>query len=260
MKHFLLTGLLLASSLASANVFEVNDTDKVVYYAPTPTLNVNLVDLEKNGGILTMTLDYEGIATRKQNDDLKIAYPGYKLTPLVVESAVPQIRVVIAEINVDEPTRVLQAQMGPLVSVQLSLNADQVAKLKALINKRPNALQIEIPVKATIRSYQVVESYEASSSACSDLKVQTVADLVNNLAGLKKPDQIQYAQTFDSYKKALIVGCFEMVRPSSISSFKDLLKTPLRTHNRDGLKGSYAEDRLHEARINLVPKLKVEIN
>lgn len=261
MKRIFLLTMTLFSKLAYAQVLEVNDSEKIVYYAPTPVLAVQLLDLQKDGGVLTLTLDYEGAAIRQQSEDLKLQFPAYVLKAMVVRPAEDQITIAIPEIGISKETILRQAQMGPLLSAQFSLKVAQVQGLKSLLRDRPEDLRIVIPVKAEVFAKTEVEVFETSMDVCSDLKVQTLADFATALATMKKPSKIRYDQTFDIYKQQLIRQCFELPSPVTANSFAELMRTKLKiTSSRENLRAAYTENRTRDLELILRPKLKIEMN
>jgi hypothetical protein len=250
---------IMIGSIASAHVLEVNEAEKIVYYAPTPVLSVTLVDLESEGGVLNLLLDYDGATAKKENTQIKESYPGYQVQAVVVQPTNQELQVNIPEIGVSERTLLKQAQMGPLLSMQLGLKPEQVRKFK-IMERSQTPLKIEIPIRTSIHSSQTIESYSTESTACRDLKVRNVADLITSLGSLKKPGRIQYAQTFESYKSSLLQNCFD-ISPTYISSFKELLKMELKPHvGAFDLKGSYVETRAHDIEAVLVPTVQIDIN
>jgi hypothetical protein len=260
MKKYLLSALLFIGNYAVAQMIEVSESEKIVYFAPTPVLNVHLLSLQKDGGVLTLTLNYDGPESRNQDRELQAQFPGYALKALVVQITDPQLMIRIPEIELNQLTILQQAQMGPLLSAQFSLSVDQVARLKAKMGKQDGGIHVEIPVRAALRSPQILESYEISERDCAQLRVKTVADLMDGLTRLKRPLQIHFDSSFESYKKALLDNCFEISTPGSIQSFKDLMATELRAKPVPvNLPITYSENRLHDVNLMLVPKVHYEI-
>ena len=261
MKTFISIFAMFFSLGAFAQVLEVQATEKLVYYAPVPVLTAQLLDLDRDGGVLTLTLDYEARVHRNQSEELKLKYPGYDLKPVVVRASEESMTIAIPEIGIRKETVLRQAQMGPLLSAQFTLNQSQVAGLKALLRDRPQALQIRIPAKAEIRGSTEIEVYETSNAVCAELRVQTLGDFVTAITALKKPAKIRFDQTFQQYKLRLIDQCFEIPGKVVAQSFTDLLRTRIQVKSGEQtLRAAYSESRLRDVNVDLIPIVKFESN
>lgn len=258
MKKYIGLLVLLMGSWASAAIHEVNDYEKTVYYSLTPYLEMNVMDLDGDGGILSLSLTYDGDLARQEMEKVKTAYPGYKLTLLTAQVASAPVKIEIPYAGISEQTVLRQGQMGPYMNLQLSLKSDQVAKLKTL-SKKSDFLSLEIPVQASYSSSTELEKFENSVN-CSDLKVNRVEDLILNLSRMKQPSTMHYDQTFVSYKKDLLQKCFE-TDPGSVKSFKDVLSLSVKSRaDSVVVKGTHLDRQSHDVKFNLVPVLKVQIN
>lgn len=258
MKKYFALLLTLVGSWASAAVHEVNDYEKTVYYSLTPYLEMNVMDLDDDGGILSLSLAYEGELARQEMEKVKSAYPGYKVTSLTAQVTGAPLKVEIPLAGISEETLLRQGQTGPYLNLQLSLKKDQVAKLKSLA-KKGDFLNLEIPVQASYSSNSVLESFEESVT-CSELKVGRVEDLILGLSRMKQPATVRFDQTFLSYKKDLLKKCFE-TDASSVKSFKDVLNLAVKSRAESVVvKGVHQDRQEHTVKFNLVPVLKVQIN
>lgn len=258
MKKYFALLLTLVGSWASAATHEVNDYERTVYYSLTPYLEMNVMDLDSEGGILSLSLAYEGDWARQEMEKLGATYPGYKLILLTPQVTGTPLKVKIPLVGISEETILRQGQTGPYMNLQLSLKVDQVAKLKALA-KKGDLLNLEIPVRASYSSSNAIENFEGSVN-CADLKVDRIEDLILNLSRMKQPSVVRYEQTFVSYKKDLLQKCFEM-DTSSVRSFKDVLNLPVKSRvDTPVIKGIYLEKKNHDIKFNLAPVLKVQID
>lgn len=258
MKKYFALLFTLVGSWASAAVHEVNDYEKTVYYSLTPYLEMNVMDLDDDGGILSLSLTYEGELARHEMGKVKTTYPGYKLTLLTAQVTGTPLKVEIPLAGVSEETILRQGQSGPYMNLQLSLKKDQVAKLKALA-KKGDFLSLEIPVQASYSSNSIVESFE-DSVVCADLKVGRVEDLILGFSRMKQPSTMRYDQTFVSYKRDLLKKCFE-TDASSVKSFKDVLNLTVKSRAESVVvKGIHQDRQDHTVKFNLIPVLKVQIN
>jgi hypothetical protein len=71
---------------AHAGIVDINHAESKVYYAATPTLEINVVDLGADGGFLSMSLKYD--AKSIEDDIVKIhqEYPNYLVLPVLLQS------------------------------------------------------------------------------------------------------------------------------------------------------------------------------
>ncbi|MEK2646773.1 hypothetical protein [Bdellovibrio sp. BCCA] len=258
MKKYFALLLTLVGSWASAAIHEVNEYERTVYYSLTPYLEMNVMDLESDGGILSVSLAYDGDLARQEMDRVKATYPGYKLNLLTAQVTGAPLKVEIPSVGISEETVLRQGQAGPYMNLQISLKKDQVAKLKTLA-KRNDFLNLEIPVQANYSSSTEMEKFEDSVN-CSELRVNRIEDLILNLSRMKQPSTMRYDQTFISYKKDLLQKCFE-TEASSVKSFRDVLNLPIKSRLEPVVvKGLHLDRQNHDIKFNLVPILKVQIN
>lgn len=258
MKKYLTLLITLAGSWALAAIHEVNEYEKTVYYSLTPYLEMNLMDLDDDGGILSMSLVYDGELARQETEKINDAYPRYKVTQLTPQVTGDPLKIEIPLAGISEDTILRQGQTGPYMNLQLSLKKEQVVKLKALA-KKGDFLNLEIPVQANFSSNAIVEKFENTVN-CSDQKFNNVEDLILDLSRMKQPSTVRFDQTFTSYKKDLLHKCFA-IDASSVKSFKDILNLTVKSRVQSiVVKGAYTDRQNHDVKFNLVPVLKVQIN
>ncbi|MGZ3769142.1 MAG: hypothetical protein ACXVCP_06725 [Bdellovibrio sp.] len=258
MKKHLILLLTLTASWATAAINEVNEYDKTVYYSLTPYLEMNVMDLDDDGGILSMSLVYDGALARQETEKVNNAYPGYKVTLLTPQVTSDPLKIEIPVAGISEETTLRQGQTGPYMNLQLSLKKEQVTKLKDLA-KKGDFLNLEIPVQANFSSSAIVEKFE-NTVTCSDYNFNNVEDLILDLSRMKQPSTVRFDQTFTSYKKDLLLKCFE-IDASSVKSFKDILNLTVKARAQSiAVKGAYTDRQNHDVKFNLIPVFKIQFN
>lgn len=251
---------LLMPFFAHAAILDANSTDQAIYMHPTPTLEVNLMDLGNDGGILTVSLNYISATTKAEISDLQLQYPDKEIQVIMAEPQYGIVTFAIPEIGLQQDFPLQQGQMGPYLNNQVALTKDQMKKALALKSQLADLVQFPITAKANYLFTHVVEEYTASSNICSTLKINTVKDLVLSLGRLQKPNSIQYSQTFEAFKGELLDHCF-VVHPSPVNSFKELLNLPITTSLlTEKITGQYVEKKSQSKVFSLNPHIKIELN
>lgn len=259
MKKYILMVSVFISKLASAHVIEVSEAQKIIYYTPTPTLEVEVTDLEDSGGMFSLSLSYDNASARDEEESLKLKYPGYGLKLMMAQHATEVVRVEIPEIGLSQETLVKQGQLGPYLNLQLLLKPEQVSKLKKLSAKPADLLKLVIPASSGYQSLQILETY-SSTTICSEIRAQRLDQLMMVLLSLKKPVGLQRPETFLAYKKSILENCFD-VAPAKVTTFKDLLKLEIKTKASSGVvTATYSTNQWVEAKYDLVPRLRLRIN
>jgi hypothetical protein len=261
-KLLILAMSLLFSQGAFAGVIEVNTAEAKVYYHPTPTLDLNLIDLEGQGGVLMVFLNYESSVIQQEAQDLQKKYPGYQLQSVIAESANSSFTFSIPEAGIRQDLQLRQGQIGPYLNAEISISREQVLKFKTQ-NGRPASLsQIEISAQASFTSQRLVEQYKSNSHLCSQLGFSSVKDLVLGLASMIKPEDMQYAQTFSAYKAQILEQCFDLAAAgSAVNSYKGLLNFPIKAKAASGsISATYLEKQEQRKGISIQPNIKIEMN
>lgn len=241
MKNLIVISILVfASLIAQAEILEVNQIDKTVYVHPSPVLDVELIDLEEEGGMLSISINYETQATTAELEQLQKDYVGLKVQPLMANVKPNQmVMLSIPEAGINETTKVAQGQFGPYVNFQKLISKAQTLKLKSLNKKINEKVIIEIEVSTNFSSHEELESYSASSDVCKTLGISNVKDMVLQFSKLQKPQEIKYKETFESLKENMLKECF-VIDQKTIDSFKDLLNVRVFTSSASFLlKGEF---------------------
>lgn len=257
MKILIMSLVLIISKLSFATVIEVNAIEKKVYYHPTPVLEISLIDLATDGGVLMLSLDYNSQLTNEESNNLKSLYADYKFQVVMAELLRPEFELSIPEINLKKELFFRQGQLGPYLNSQINLTQEQVQKLK-LNQKIIRSLNFSVQSKVRYISQSVVESYNLAGQSCSDLKVTNVKDIIQNLSQLKRPLEIKYSETFESLKISIIAKCFD-ANPQIVESFSELMRVPLNTLSPVELKGEYFQPRSQEKVIDIKPLISVKL-
>jgi hypothetical protein len=226
MNKIILFASLMICTIAQAHVIEVNQQESTVYVHPTPVIEVTLQDLGDDGGVLYLTLTYDGVRSKAEIANLQKQYPGYQVVALVANSN-GNSTLDIADI-VHETISVRQQQLGPQINTQLQLKPEQMNRVRKLGDGLAGTIQLQVPATVTYTSTQIVEQYATDTNICESLRVQSVKDLIVNFGRMVKPAQITRAQTFESLKADMLTKCFA-VKEESADSFADLLKLKVST-------------------------------
>lgn len=258
MTKLTLMALLLFSSMASAHIVEVNETERMIYFTPTLTLDVELTDLKEAGGMLALSLRYERVLEQFELKEVRAKYPEYEVQTLAAEQTEEPAKLSLLEVGISEEVQLRRSQAGPYLNYQRFLSSEQVSRLKELVRTERQIVRMKIPMKTAYPSKRIVEVYE-DGKACAGLRGPRVVDFIQELISLKKPDSIRYPQTFVAYKKALLQNCFE-ITPATVRSFQELLEMPLKTKSLPSpVVGSYSEHRMIQSSFDMVPRQNLQI-
>ncbi|WP_413290550.1 hypothetical protein [Bdellovibrio sp. HCB337] len=259
MKKYFVLASLFVSQIALAHVIEVNKDERTVFYTPDVVLDVEVTDLDSEGGMFSLSLSYDSAAVKSEEENLKRTYPGYALRVLTAQHASSSLLVSIPEIGLSEETQVKQGQMGPYLNFQTLLKPAQVAKLKTLSASATDLVKLAIPVSSGYQAIRVLEKY-SSSTVCKEMRVKRFDDLVVALFNLKKPSGIVRAETLTDYKRSIIEGCFDL-SPAKVTSFKELMALELQPKESPiEITARYSTSQWVDAKYELVPKLRLKIN
>jgi hypothetical protein len=258
MKIIAIVVVLFSFSFAQSLILEVNDQDMKVYIHPTPTMEIGLQDLGSDGGLLYLSLVYDGIRIKSELAEIQSQYPNHQLQVIASNrggNATLNIQGIIYQ---EIPT--LQQQLGPQINTQLLLNRGQVAKIKHLGTDLQSSIMIGVPAKLSITSSQIIEVYKAKPSFCQDLGISTVMDLVLNFGKMKKPEAITLQSTFDSFKIAALTKCFA-IHEMNARSFVELMDNPVTINTpEEPIVGLTSQKKELNKDIMIQPYIKIQIN
>ncbi len=247
--------VLMSMPQAFANsIIDIDSTEMKIYMHPTPVLEITLQDLETDGGILYLSLIYDGAKTKGEISEIEIHNPGYEVIALTANqngSASLEISNILQQ---EVPTR--QQQLGPQINTQIRLSTEQMKKLKA-IKDLGQQVVITIPAQTNYGINQVMERFEAPSDFCETIPLKNVEDLISNFSKLKKPEEIKYQQTFDSLKQKALRQCY-IVESSKISTFSDLISLKVKIKQVDNLFGETVVRKNLTKSFSILPILKIE--
>lgn len=255
----LFTILVLLASNTHAAVLEVNNSESKVYYTVTPTLLLNLVDLGSDGSMLTVFLDYRGNDIAKESQLLRTQYPNFQIQAVIARAANENVELEIADLGLKKSLRVNQGQTGPYINSQFMLTAAQTKKLKDLKRSLKESVRLQIPIRASYLSQQVVESITVDESACGGNKVALFQDIIVHLSSLKKPESIKKDKTFSSLKQDILNKCYG-INAAQINSFAELMKHPVTLEHPANLTGVTTEAVAQERSSVLSLNLELEVN
>jgi hypothetical protein len=230
MKNILLL-LTLNFSVAYGAVIEKNEIDKKIYIHPTPTLQIEILDLETEGGLLSIFLDYESENSKKELSEAKSKYPDYEIQSVTAVPVDDSIEIEITDLGLKEKFIIRQGQIGAYLNSQIMLTTAQMKKVTEVSENLSSSVKANIRLKSFVNSVVVKESYKVDRNICRSLDVNNVGDLIVALNNLKKPTEIKYPETFEALKSTLLKGCFSVVA-SSVSTFEQLLSLPLALNSR----------------------------
>lgn len=260
MKNLIFCTYLFLSQICFASVLEVNEFEKNVYYHPTPVLELDLIDLQNDGGMLMVSLNYDSIATKNEEELLQAQYPEYKLQPIMGEVTQPSMTFSIPSLDVRKQIVLRQGQMGPYLNTSIDLSKAQVVKLKKSKDEIVSSLSLTVPIHTNYNTVAVKESFELNQAFCLQFKARNLADVISIISKFVKPEAIQYQQTFDDLKLSILGSCFS-INKSVANSFSELLKTPvIAIQPRAPIRGQFSEVQNRSEVHNINPTTKVEIN
>ncbi len=250
--------LLVISSLSYGKLIEIDHLQKTIYTHPTPVLEMTIVEVDRNSGVLYLTADYVSPKTVQELDNLKLEYPGYEIKVIYGEKKG------LATFKVDQIIKVeipmMQGQIGPLVHTAIELNGSQLKTFKTKIKQLPELVEMELPVVFRYVKNQVIESYSVKSDFCSTIKAETVKDMILSFSNLRKPLTVKYDQTFLSFKEQLLQNCFQ-VSLDPIQSFKDFLSLKVQDSVQLGtITGLYSKKVEAEVNQSLKPVTVINLN
>ncbi|NUN05099.1 MAG: hypothetical protein HUU57_04985 [Bdellovibrio sp.] len=251
--------LLLFSINTYAAVLEVNSSESKVYYTVTPTLQLNLVDLGSDGGMLTVFLEYRGNDISQELKQLHVQYPNFQIQAVIARSANEYVDLEIPDLGLKKSLRVNQGQTGPYINSQFMLTAAQTKKLKNLQRSLKESVRLQIPVRASYSSGQVIESVTLDESACGGAKVTSVQDIIAHLGNMKRPESIKKDKTFSSLKQDILDKCYG-INSTQINSFAELMKHPVNLEHPASLNGVTTEIVAQERFSVLSLNLELEVN
>jgi hypothetical protein len=240
MKYAMMLLLLLTGLISKAAVLEVNKEESKVYYTVTPTLQLSLVDLDGDGGMLTVFLDYRGGDIRKESEQLYAQYPNHIIQAVVAQPVSETVDLEIAQLGLKQTLKVSQGQTGTYLNAQVMLTTSQVLKLRGLRNDLKNQVRFQLPVRASYFSTQVLESVNLDDGICGGDKVKSLKDVILNLSNLKKPDAVKNERTFSSLKQDMLDKCYG-ITPSQVNSFAGLMKQQIVQQHPGQITGKYAD-------------------
>jgi len=142
--------MILPFMTAQAAVIEKNVAESKIYYAVTPDLNLTIMDLGSDGGLLTLSLDYVGSKAEREIKDLQTQNPGFTVETVMVEPTESKTQLQIAEIKYSQDVEVKQGQVGPYINSQIVLTAEQMKSIKSLKTDLSEAVQISFKVRTSV--------------------------------------------------------------------------------------------------------------
>lgn len=259
MKIILSLMTILFATMSRATILETNQNEKKIYMHPTPTLELSLLNLDADGGVLFVFLNYDSDTTKNEIESLKISNPNFQIQPVMAESSASMAKLRLLSIHLSEDLSMRQGQMGPYINAQIKLNKDQVAKLKSLSENTADQVSIEIESKSKYQSQQVLEEYH-DDQICSQMNATNLRKVIDALVHLQQPSSIKYPQTFTAFKNSILEKCFE-TQQNTILSFKELLETPVSVRKpQSSIAGNYTQLLQQTKVLKIKPLIKFEIN
>ena len=225
MKYTILFAMMILAAQVQAMVIEVNTAERKVYVHPRPTIEFSMIDLEAQGSILNVSVDYKNQTYQAESKVIQAQYPGYQIQ-VVAATVQGAAEVRIPKLHLKESVQMRQGQMGPYFNYQINLNQQDTQQFKKMASRIGDEIEIDIPAKMEWQSVQSLEKFVAEASYCQEFKVSKVGDLMNSFALIRKPKQIKFDSTFRDFKKSVLSQCFS-VQPKMIQSFNDLVQTPV---------------------------------
>ncbi|QDK39278.1 hypothetical protein [Bdellovibrio sp. NC01] len=259
MKSLFTTLMFLSGLSAQASILEVNKQESKVYFTVTPTLQLNLVDLDSDGGMLTVFLDYRGNDIKNESLQLNAQYPNYAIQAVIAHPVSDTVDLEIPAANLKKTLKVSQGQTGPYLNSQIMLTVSQVKKIKELRNFLKDQVNFQMPIRASYFSQQVLETVTVDESACGGESVKSVKDVINNLANFKKPASVKNERTFSSLKQDLLDKCYG-ISPAQINSFADLMKQPVIKEHPANLSGVYVDSVAQDKSAILSTNFDLQLN
>lgn len=258
MKTIFLT-LMMGAQLSWASVIEYNHEEQKIYMHPTPVLEMSLIDLGSDGGVLNVSLEYRSENSKNEIQQLKDQFPQYEVQVLTAER-LENVNLEINDIYLNQELSLRQGAMGPYINAQISLKSYQVSRLKNQGNKILERISLKLPAKVAYMSEKVIEQISESPQICERLKVRSVQDLLMSLGELKASSAVQYQETVKSLKNDILKKCFS-VNETQIHSFKELMESQITTlRPNDELVGKTLKRTEVSRRILIVPQIQLELN
>lgn len=226
----LLIGVLIqpiAMSLAFADDSMVKTDDGHLYYSPTPKLEITLMDLGSDGGILSVGSDYDSEQLRAQYERLVRENQDLKVTA-VMGTAADAFWVSLPLLRKSWQQEVRQSQTGPYFNGQYILSANELKKIQseARTSTLAKLIVVTAPVKFQYDEVKTIETYKTTTEICRRIKGRNTREMILNLANLSKPTGVNLDSTFADYKANILDSCFEL-NGGSARSFTELMDLPL---------------------------------
>lgn len=240
MKTLIAALLMFVGFSAGASVLEVNKQESKVYFTVTPTLQMTLMDLDSDGGMLTIFLDYSGSNVKSELQILRQQYPNYAIQAVIARPESGTVDFEIADVGLKKTFRVSQGQTGPYLNTQILLTSGQVKRLTELRGALKDKVAFQLPIHSSYFSQQVLESVTLDESACGGDKVKSIKDVIANLANFRRPAGIKNEQTFSSLKNDILDKCYG-IAVTQINSFAELMKLSVAPAHPTSLSGVYVD-------------------
>jgi len=260
MRVLLILSCLFFVQFTQATVLHVNQNDSVVYFHPTPFLDLSLKEASGTvlgfaPGTLSVTLNYDSKMIQREFNALMAQYRGYeiKISPATNVSTVFTLDLPTVGIRKDFKLR--QTNMGPFFSERITLNPLETFRFK---NSKAaiEASVYTIAVRSSYITSVEVEKYEADPSFCTSIDILQVKDMIFAIRKIGKPASVQHTQTFESLKNSALRSCFEL-ETSNVNSFAELLQTRVLPKPGGIARGSHSEKKPQELFFEIQPSVDV---
>ncbi|MBC7741842.1 MAG: hypothetical protein H7061_06580 [Bdellovibrionaceae bacterium] len=259
MQIFFLLSAFFFAGMSNAGVVQVNKEEAIVYFLPTPTIELNLMDLGREGGVLNVSSDYNGAATEGGLGEVKRQYAGYEVKLLNAAYINSSVMLNLPSVGFVRELKLRQGQMGPYLNASFELTASEVLKFKRSAEDIKSRTNLNLKVQVSYFNSSIVEKYSTDERFCPSLKANTIAEVVSALLKLERPAAIKYAQTFSSLKMNALQSCFE-IEGQAVSSFAQLLQSRTITKTGVVVSGVYAERKAHDENVEVRPFINVIVN
>lgn len=255
MKHLILITTLV-SQMSLAAVIEKNPYDSTIYYAPTPSLEVSVMDLGDDGAVMTLFIDYKSGEIEAEEKAIRKENFGYKTQVIGAMMAVNSIEFSIPSLNIREFVPVKQGQTGPYINYQFTLYPAQLAAFKrtpAILSE----MKIEIPVTTQYYSQKLIEEIEVAPEECEKMTGASLKDMVIAMSDYRPKQSVQNTTTLNSLKKNMLTECFSINSPVA-TSFRELMDMHVHfSGRRTPIVGQTIAKRPSSVQFNITPKIKV---
>lgn len=256
MRVLFILGCLFFTQTTQAVVLHVNQRDSLVYFHPTPYLELSLNETPGTGaGALSATLNYDYKMIQREFNSLMAIYSGHEIKISPATNVGTVFTLDLPTVGIRKDFKLRQTNMGPYFGERITLTPTEIIRYK---NSKAaiEASVFKIAARSNYVSSVEVERYVADPTFCDSLAVLQVKDMISVVEKIEKPATIQNKQTFESLKYLALGNCFEL-ETSNVNSFAELMQTRVIPKPGAMAYGSHFEKKTQELLFEIQPSVFV---